>query len=701
MKDEHKTKEQLIRESDKLRRRIAELEVAEAGLKQAQERIGHLNLVLRAIRSVNQLLSKERDCHKLIKGTCDSLIENRGYYNAWIAILDESRDLVTTAEAGLGKDFLPMLERLKRAELTNCAQKALVQSEVVLTEDPFYACIDCPLSNKYAGRGAMTIRLECEGEVYGVLSVSIPRDLLPDKDEQALFKEVAGDIAFALHSLELEEERKRAEHALRESEDKYRTIFETTSTATIIIDEDMTISLANTEFETLSGYSKEELEGKKSWTDFVAHKDDLERMKEYHKLRRIDPNAAPRNYEYKFIDKKGAVKDIFATVAVIPGTTKTVGSFMDITDRRQAEEALQESEQRFRNLVENSLTGISIIQDNRIVYQNPAQQRLLESSPESFGLANFETIHPDDVEKVTQFYQRITSGDAGTLDTDFRFYPPGKMHSRGDMKWAHCRASLVEYQGKEAMLVNMMDMTEAKELEHLLRVQDKMSSLGRVAAGIAHEIRNPLSGINIYLKTLEKIYDQGEGFEKPKEILGRLQSASSKIESVIRRVMDFSKPSEPRFALTDINQPVEEAIKLSSVTLRKSGITLEKALTENLPRCPIDPHMIEEVVLNLITNAAEAMKGRDRNKRIEIACSMAGDRILVSVSDSGPGVPPNLRDQIFDPFYTTKNGSTGIGLSLSHRIITDHGGSLGVLTSKWGGAEFMIEIPLERPTDQK
>ena len=360
--------------------------------------------------------------------------------------------------------------------------------------------------------------------------------------------------------------------ALRESEDKYRTIFETTGTATVIIEEDTTISLANKEFEKLSGYSKEDVEDKKSWTDFVAHKDDLDRMMAYHAARRIDPNRAPRNYEYRFIDKSGTVKEVFATFALIPGTKKSVGSFLDIT--------------------------------------------------------------------------------------------------------------------------------RAKELEHLLRIQDKMTSLGRVAAGIAHEIRNPLSGINIYLNTLEKIYDRAESLDKVKQILRQIQSASSKIESVIKRVIDFYKPSEPKLVLTDINQPIQEAINLSSVTLRKSGIKIEKALAEDLPPCHVDPIMIEEVILNLVTNATEAMKNMDGVKIIKITSSMKKNCILMRVSDSGPGVNSGLKDKIFDPSYTTKNGSTGIGLSLCHRIITDHGGSLRVSTSKLGGAEFVIEIPIKESSNK-
>jgi len=363
---------------------------------------------------------------------------------------------------------------------------------------------------------------------------------------------------------------------------------------------------------------------------------------------------------------------------------------------KKREKTIRESELRFRNLIENSLTGFSIIQDNRVVYQNLEQQKLFGPLPRPPKLTDYKSIHLDDVKKVKKFYEDITSENFQTLDTDFRFYPPGKIDRKADMKWVHCRAILINYQGKKARLVNMTDITKIKEMEHLLRIQDKMTSLGRVAAGIAHEIRNPLSGINVYLNTLHKIYDKEESLDKVKRIIEQLQSASNKIKAVIKRVMDFSKPSVPKFVLTDINQPIEEALKLSLVSMRKSGITIEKALFGDLPLCQIDPHLIEEAILNLITNATEALKNVEGPKRIEVSSSVKDNRLLVRVSDSGPGVPLNLKDQIFDPFYTTKGGGTGIGLSICHRIITDHGGSLHVSTSKWGGAEFMIEIPIKK-----
>jgi signal transduction histidine kinase len=241
----------------------------------------------------------------------------------------------------------------------------------------------------------------------------------------------------------------------------------------------------------------------------------------------------------------------------------------------------------------------------------------------------------------------------------------------------------------------MIDMTKARELENLLTIQDKMASLGRVAAGMAHEIRNPLSGINIYLNTLHKLHHKMGSEEKVNQILGQIQSASRKIESVIRRVMDFAKPGEPRLVQIDLNGPVTEALNLSAVTMRKSGIELNKELAENLPPCRADPTLIEEMVLNLLDNAAGAMKTIATGKTIVVSSFLEGTDVVLTVSDSGPGIAVEIRDKIFDPFFTTKTDGTGIGLSICHRIARDHGGSLSVSDSKLGGAEFQVKIPIK------
>jgi PAS domain S-box-containing protein len=198
----------------KLEKKMLDLEREITERERAEERVKHLNLVLSAIRKVNQLIVHEKDTDRLLQGVCDNLIENRGYYNAWIVLLDDTGRPLATAEAALGKDFSPIVKLLKSGKMTDCAKKVQMQQEIVITKDPFSTCTDCPLAKRYRGRGGYTAKLEHGGKIYGLLTVSIPGDFAADEEEQSLFEEVAGDIGYALHNIEMEEERKRAEEEL-------------------------------------------------------------------------------------------------------------------------------------------------------------------------------------------------------------------------------------------------------------------------------------------------------------------------------------------------------------------------------------------------------------------------------------------------------------------------------------------------------
>jgi PAS domain S-box-containing protein len=525
------------------------------------DNVTHLNLALRSIREVHRLLLRTKNRSQLLQGICDALVKYRGYYNAWIVLLDQSNSVVETAETGLGKAFITMQDRLHEGEFTECARRALDSSAVVVVNDPYDACADCPLSNEYSGRSAMTARLEYEGRVFGLLCVSIPRPFTRNNEELELLQDMADDIAFGMSRIALEEK-------------------------------------------------------------------------------------------------------------------------------------LERNRRRFRDLVEHSPIGVLIVQDGLIVYRNPEQERI--SGPHHQVNAPFElqNIDPDDQEKVGEFHKDILAGARPAVDLDFRFYQAGRSRDRTDMKWVFCRASAIEYKENSAVLVNMIDITRSKELEQLVLVKDKMASLGHIAAGIAHEIRNPLSGINIYLNTLESYLGQPEKSETTGKILTQMQSASRKIESIIKRVIDFSKPSEPKLVLADVNQPILEAVQLATVTLRKQRVKILESLSDDLPHCRIDTTLIEEVLLNLMTNAAEAMKNTDGDKLIEVSSACENDSVVVRVSDSGPGIPVEIRTKIIEPFYTTKRSGSGIGLTLCHRIITDHGGSMAVESSKWSGAEFVITLPI-------
>lgn len=195
---------------DKLDREVTER-------KKAEKRIEHLNLTLLAIRNVNQLIVRERDRDRLIQDACRNFIKNRGFYSAWIVLVDESRRLVTAAEAGLGKAFQPLLKNLKQDNQPNCVRRALAKPGILTIKDPASTCGDCPLANINKERGVFSSRLERDGKIYGILTISLPVDYFSEKEERSLFEEVVGDIAYALHYIELEEEHKKADNQIRAS----------------------------------------------------------------------------------------------------------------------------------------------------------------------------------------------------------------------------------------------------------------------------------------------------------------------------------------------------------------------------------------------------------------------------------------------------------------------------------------------------
>ena len=361
---------------------------------------------------------------------------------------------------------------------------------------------------------------------------------------------------------------------------------------------------------------------------------------------------------------------------------------------------LKENEGPFLLPMEDSVVGLCIIQENRIIYKNSILKEILGPLPESFETNFFDHLHPDDVEKFKDMYRQITSGRRRTEDADVRFYPQDKKGDKAAPCWIQCRVSPINHQIENAFLLQITDITRIKEMENLLSVSQKMSSLGNVAAGIAHEIRNPLTGINSYLYTLEDLCNsktiEGEQIETVKQIVRQFQVASDKIEAVVKRVLDFSRPNTPKMILIDINKCIENAVGFSAATLRKVDIQLETSLELNLPQCYGDAHLIEQVLLNLINNAAQAIKKNRRPKRIEIASYCKDNCLFIQVSDSGPGIAEELAHKVFDPFFTTHHDGSGIGLSIAQRIVADHYGTIEILKSKWGGATLSVKLPIEK-----
>jgi PAS domain S-box-containing protein len=371
--------------------------------------------------------------------------------------------------------------------------------------------------------------------------------------------------------------------------------------------------------------------------------------------------------------------------------------------RLQIQEAHRESENRFRTLLENSSVVSVICQESQIRYGNPAMELTFGSPREGASLRDLGEIHPEDRKAFEQFCEEIDLLLARPDDLVLRFLVLDQESREKQLRWFKCQSIPIGFRGQPAVLVELVDVTRLKELEQTVAARERLASLGQMAAGIAHEIRNPLSGINLNVSTLGLLTERAEGLtpaeqERFQAVLAQIKSASQKTSLVIRRVMEFSKPSPPKMDRIDLAGPVREAIALSLPSLRKDGIELVEELGSAPTYCTADPALLEQVVLNLLTNAIQAMKdplaAGARPATLTVSVGQEGEHAVVRVADSGPGVPPHLRDRIFEPFFTTKKEGHGIGLSFSHRIVADHGGRLRVGASASGGAEFRVELPL-------
>ncbi len=311
--------------------------------RRSRERLSHLNAVLRAIRDVNQLIVRESDEESLIYGACDCLTRSRGFPGAWIVLVDRQGEPLVWASSGMDGAMEQLMERWRRGRPPACAQAALKSSDVLTVEEPEGVHPDCPLAEVHRGSGALVVRLENEGAVYGVLNVAIPAQFLEDAEERHLLTEVAGDLGLAMRGIE-------RDSLLRESEQRYRVLFEETVNPIFVMDAEGNYIDAN---EAGLGFLEctRELLKQMNVADTIPPWTDAQALLREH--RELWESGGRRETEY-YVNGRLKVLDLTISPGLWQGQQVIWGLGTDITQRRLTEKALADSEARYRGLFEES-----------------------------------------------------------------------------------------------------------------------------------------------------------------------------------------------------------------------------------------------------------------------------------------------------------------------------------------------------------
>jgi len=546
------------------------------------------------------------------------------------------------------------------------------------------ACWFCRAPQAWETGTPQTLEVEALGTVWEAHWVPVTKEL---------YLHYALDIT----------EHKRAEDALRQAKEYAETLIQTANVMIVGLDTAGNVTVFNDAAETICGYTRAELEGK-NWFEVLVPKDKYPYV--WKEFTRLLEGGLPKTFENPILTKSGEERHISWQNSELfekGGIAGTISFGVDVTERKRAEKRLQESEEKYRALFDNSTDGIVVHQltpdgsPGRFLAANDALCKMLGYSREEMLV-----LSPRELDSPAWAQTAVL--DAAQLKAQGRTRLEIEMKRKdGRMVPVEINACLVVLNGETAILSNVRDITERKRAqmevqrhqEELRRVS-RLSTLGEMASGFAHELNQPLSAILSYVSASQRsIQAQDTDSERLIKNLDQVVSQAKRAGEIIKRVRAFAQRRPVRVSTIDVNEIVREVLAFvrSDVVHKEVEVALE--LGEGLPLVPADAIQLQQVLVNLVRNAIEAMETTEpQDRRLTIRTSLAAPgTVKVAVSDRGVGLDPAVLPLLFNPFFTTKAQGLGVGLAISRSIVEMHKGQLWAEPGRGRGCTFAFTLP--------
>jgi PAS domain S-box-containing protein len=470
--------------------------------------------------------------------------------------------------------------------------------------------------------------------------------------------------------------RKQSEDALRESEAELRALFASMQDVTLVLDGDgRYLRVAPTDPSRLYR-PREELLGRTLHEVFPAEQADAF-LAQIHRCLKTRQTV---RFDYE-LPIAGAPTWFAATVSPMTDD-KVVWVARDDTERRRAEETVRESEQRWRRLSEATFEGVAFSQEG-IMFDVNDQLAAMLGYPlaEMIGKPVMDCVAPEDRAKVAD---AIRMGHTTA-------YQHRALRKDGSTLVVETRARGLTLRGQQIRVTAIRDVTERLHLEAELRRRETLAAMGSLVAGVAHEVRTPLFSLSATLDALEAGVGSADQQHELKDLL---RSQVRRLSNLMQDLLDYGRPPRLKLARGGLPAPILRVARSCGSLAAQSGVRIVLELPDGLPEIEADPVRLEQVFENLVTNA---LHHAPRGSSVRItARAVAGPPagILCAVEDEGPGLPPGDLDRIFEPFFSRRQGGTGMGLAIAERLVEAHGGALTAANGPRGGAVFTVFLPV-------